>query len=96
MPGLTVSREAMPRTSTILRELNALFSRRLHIEVPSPDTDLIESGLLDSLQLVELLLNIEQDFGCRIPVDEVELDDLRSLGRLARLVASRTSLAAAA
>ena len=34
--------------------LYRLFAERLHIEVPSADTDLIETGLLDSLRLVEL------------------------------------------
>ncbi|HEX6320330.1 MAG TPA: phosphopantetheine-binding protein [Burkholderiales bacterium] len=77
--------------ASIIDELSALFDEALHIEVPSPDTDLIDSGLLDSLQLVQLLLQIEERMGARIPLDEVELDDLRSVGRLARVVAQRSS-----
>jgi acyl carrier protein len=73
----------------LIGELNALFDEALHIEVPSPDTDLIESGLLDSLQLVQLLLHIEERMGTRIPLEEVELDDLRSVGRLAELIAQK-------
>ena len=76
----------------IIRDLNALFSDALHIDVPSPDTDLIDSGLLDSLQLVQLLLHIEQQLGLRIALDEVELDDLRSVGRLAHVIAARSPL----
>jgi hypothetical protein len=33
-------------------------SERPAINVPSPDTDLVESGLLDSPQLVQLLLHV--------------------------------------
>jgi D-alanine--poly(phosphoribitol) ligase subunit 2 len=77
--------------ASIIDELSALFDEALHIEVPSPDTDLIDSGLLDSLQLVQLLLQIEERMGARIPLDEVELDDLRSVGRLARVIAQRSS-----
>ena len=66
-----------------------LFAEKLNVEVPAADTDLIESGLLDSLRLVELLLEIEASLGCRIPVDEIDLDDLRSVSRIARLVAVR-------
>lgn len=66
-----------------------LFAEKLNIEVPSTDTDLIETGLLDSLRLVELLLEIEASLGCRIPVDEIDLDDLRSVSRIAKLIAAR-------
>lgn len=73
----------------LIDELNALFDQALHIEVPSPDTDLIDSGLLDSLQLVQLLLHIEERLGTRIPLEDVELDDLRSVARLANLIAEK-------
>lgn len=79
----------MQATPSIVDELNALFAEALHIEVPGPDTDLIASGLLDSLQLVQLLLQIEERMGKRIPLDEVDLEDLRSVGRLADLIAQR-------
>jgi methoxymalonate biosynthesis acyl carrier protein len=74
---------------SIVGSLNLLLAEKLHLEVPGPDTDLIESGLLDSLQLVELLVQIEQQMGCRIPLDEVDFDDLRSVARIARLVEAR-------
>jgi len=82
----------MPRNPSIVGDLNTLFSEQLHIEVPGPDTDLIESGLLDSLQLVQLLLHIEERMGTRIPLDEIELDDLRTVTRLARLIAGKAEL----
>jgi len=50
------------------------------------DVDLLKTGLLDSLQLVYLLLLIEEEFGRRISLEAIELDDLRSLARLAELV----------
>ena len=73
----------------IIQQLDAMFFESLHIRVPSPHTDFIETGMLDSLQLVELLLQLEQRFGFRIMIDDIELDDLRTLARLARLVAAR-------
>ena len=76
-------------TDPLVRDLRALFTDKLNIDVPSADADLIESGLLDSLRLVELLLEIEAGLGHRIPIDEIELDDLRSVARIARLIASR-------
>jgi methoxymalonate biosynthesis acyl carrier protein len=85
----------MQQPPTIVRDVAALFRDKLGIEVPSPECDLIESGLLDSLRLVELLLEIEASLGCRIPIDEIELDDLRSVRRIARLIAARTRARAA-
>ena len=73
----------------IVHELGRLFAGRLHIEIPSPETDLIETGLLDSLRLVELLLHLEASLGFRIALDEIDLDDLRSVKRIARLLAAR-------
>lgn len=75
-------------TSAIVRDLGALFEK-LDLEVPSADADLIDSGLLDSLRLVELLLHIEGTLGCRIPLEDIDLDDLRSVNRIARLIAGR-------
>jgi D-alanine--poly(phosphoribitol) ligase subunit 2 len=53
----------------------------------TPDTDLLETGVLDSLQFVELLLQLERRFGLRVKVEDINLDDLRTLERIARLVA---------
>ncbi len=77
-------------TDVFVERLRALFLESLHIEGPSADTDLFETGMLDSLQLVELLLQLEQQFGFRIKIDDIELDDLRTLARIAGLLAART------
>ena len=81
----TVSAAADP---AIVERLGALFAQSFHIEVPSPDTDLLESGILDSFQFVELLAQLEEHFGLRLRIDDIELDDLRTLARIARMVAA--------
>jgi acyl carrier protein len=67
-------------------QLNSLFIDKLNVRVPTPETDLIASGLLDSLQIVELVAQIEQQFGLRIDLERVDFDDLRSLAGIARLI----------
>lgn len=84
----------MQANATLVRNLTALFRDKLFIDVPSADTDLISSGLIDSLQLVQLLLHIESELGHRIALDEIELDDLRSVTRLAGAISAKTAVAA--
>jgi len=74
--------------NAIIERLGTLFVESFHIEVPSPDTDLLETGILDSFQFVELLFELEQRFGFRIKIENIDLDDLRTLARIARLVAA--------
>jgi acyl carrier protein len=73
--------------SELVNKIAAIFSQHLNIEAPSSETDLLVTGTLDSLALVELLLRLEQNFGVRISVDDLELDDFRSLDSIARFVA---------
>jgi methoxymalonate biosynthesis acyl carrier protein len=83
-------------THAIIERLGAVFVESLHIEVPSADTDLLESGILDSFQMVQLLLELEQRFAFRIKLEDIDLDDLRTLSRIARLVAANGAAAGAA
>ena len=73
---------------TIIERLGALFTERFHIGAPSADTDLLETGILDSFQFVELLFQLEQHFGLRVSIDDIDIEDLRTLERIARLVAA--------
>jgi D-alanine--poly(phosphoribitol) ligase subunit 2 len=73
-------------TDAIIGRLGAIFVECLHIEAPPSDVDLFESGIVDSLQLVELLLQLERRFGVQIAIESIDLDKLRTLGRIARLV----------
>ena len=62
------------------------FLERVHIEIPSVDTDLFETGSLDSLAFVELLLYMEQEFGITVSLEEVEFDTFRSVEKIAEFL----------
>jgi D-alanine--poly(phosphoribitol) ligase subunit 2 len=70
----------------IIERLAAIFLENLNIEAPPPETDLFENGIIDSLQVVELLLQLERRFGVRIAIDDIDLENFRTLERIARLV----------
>jgi methoxymalonate biosynthesis acyl carrier protein len=69
--------------------LTELFARALHVDGPTPDIDLFETGVLDSLAFVELLLQLEHQFGVTTSVDDLEIDNFRSIARIAVFVAAR-------
>lgn len=64
--------------------IGLIFRDALAIEVPAPSSDLFDSGLLDSLALVTLLFEVEQQFAIALPLDDI--DSLRSIERIAALV----------
>jgi D-alanine--poly(phosphoribitol) ligase subunit 2 len=66
-----------------------VFVEALTIQVPSVDTDLVETGLLDSLALVELLFAIEQRFGVDLALGELDIENFRSVERIAAFLATQ-------
>jgi methoxymalonate biosynthesis acyl carrier protein len=75
----------------LTREIAQLINDQLLVEVGSPDDDLLASGVLDSLTLVQLLFDLERRFGVTIPLEELEIDDFRSINSIASLVQARSS-----
>ncbi len=67
----------------------ALLATEIQTPVPSPNTDLVETGLLDSLKLVTLLSLIENRFGIQISPDDLDLENFRSVARIANFLQSR-------
>jgi acyl carrier protein len=66
-----------------------LFSEKLNIEVASVETDLMETGVLDSLAFVELLLYLEQKFGVNVSLENLDLENFRSIASIANFIESR-------
>ena len=72
-------------------KINAVFVQHLHVQPPSPDMDLIENGMIDSLTLVELIARLEQEFSIRIPLADVDLNHFRSIDRIDQFVQMKLS-----
>ena len=70
-------------SESVAAEVADIFSQKLQIDVPTYDTDLFEAGILDSLQLVELLLELEKAFSVRISLGDTDLENFRSIERIA-------------
>lgn len=76
----------MSEITTVESQIARFFVDRIAVDVPSTDTDLFETAVLDSLAFVDLLLYLEQQFGLRVSLEDVELDSFRSINKIAELV----------
>ena len=75
----------------IQKELIALFSERLTVDVPSEETNLFESGILDSQKIVELMVLIEEQFQTQIEIVDFEIENFCCVKRIADLILRRKS-----
>lgn len=76
----------MVRPGSLQQRIQAIFNQRLQVEIPAVDIDLFETGLIDSLVFVDLLLALEEEFSMEITLDRVNLDDFRSITRIADFI----------
>ncbi len=88
---MTADPRVCDRITRVIRET-------LGVEVPSHDTDLIDSGLLDSLGLVTLIVDVEQDLADQAGITVTLGDDravsarhspFRTVGSLAEYALER-------
>jgi len=71
----------------LTERIGRLLANALHIDVPASDTDLFEAGVLDSLAFVELLVQLEREFGVVVAAADIEVEHFRTIERIACFVA---------
>ena len=77
------------RAADLEPALSAIFRDNLQLDVPALDTDVIDTGILDSIAFVNLIVAIEEQLGIVVAVEEIELDDFRTIASIARHLARR-------
>jgi methoxymalonate biosynthesis acyl carrier protein len=80
----------MPGNDALKARITRLFAERLNLDVPSADTDLFESGALDSMAFVELLARLETEFGIDVALGDLAMDNFRSIEKIAGFVEERS------
>jgi acyl carrier protein len=81
-----------PETAVLEDKITRILRDHLAIDVPTPETDLIATGAIDSLALVDLLVRIEESLGIAISLEDLDLRDLRSVRTIVALVSRRLAL----
>ena len=83
----------MPDLENVRRKILEIFVERFDTRIASAEVDLLEERLVDSLKIVDLVLELEQRFGVELVFEDLEIEDFRTIAPLAERV-RRTSPAA--
>ena len=81
----------MDDPSALEARIRQVFRDKLKLDVPSVDTDLFETAVLDSMVFVDLLLHLEREFGVTVALEDIEFDHFRSIEQIAEFVANRVA-----
>ena len=71
-------------TSSVEQSIITFFKQHLHVDVLSPEHDLIEAGILDSLMIVDLVSP---------SLEDLEVENFATVARVAALVTAHNSRA---
>jgi len=77
----------MPEMNALEADIARIFEQQLGLVVPEADTDLFQTGVLDSLSFVNLLLELEKRFKIAVTLDDLELEKFQSIRGIAAFIA---------
>ena len=80
----------MQTLDKLQQQIIDIFAERFETRLDSPEIDLLDTGIVDSVRIVELVLEIEERFGVSLPFEELEIEDFRTVPRLAERIARTT------
>ena len=67
-------------------KIMTVLEQRSGITVPSPETDLFNTGVLDSLTFLDLMLTIENEYGIRISFESLDMQTLNSVNGICEYI----------
>lgn len=76
----------MNQQTLIRTNITSIVCKTLTLETIPFEKDLIDSGLLDSLSLIQLMVALEEEFNIRIEPEELDFEDYRSVKSMADMI----------
>lgn len=76
--------------------LRAFILRSVRVPTLGDDEDLFESGIVNSLFAVQLMTFVEKTFAIEVAMEDLEIDNFRSLNATTGFVLSKNGVHAAA
>src|SRR6185437_8429843 len=77
------------KSNPVKERLSTLFAEELHVDVPDSGVDLLATARLDSLGVVELIMHIEKEFAIRVELEDLELENFRTIDSIAAFISAR-------
>jgi acyl carrier protein len=74
--------------AAVQKKIATIFEGNLNVQVPAIESDLFDTGVLDSVTFVDLLLHLEREFGVKCSLEDLDLENFRSIGRIAAFICS--------
>ena len=84
----------MEKLEKLQQHIVDIFAEHFETRLPSEEIDLLETGLVDSIKIIELVLELEQRFGVSLPFEELEIEDFRTVAKLAERITRTAAVAA--
>lgn len=79
----------MSEQNSVRQRLIKIFEDDLGLEAPSADADLFNSGILDSLAFVDMLLRIESAFDIALSLDTIDFDNFQTVDGIVGFIESQ-------
>lgn len=76
----------MNQQAPIQMKVTTTVCNTLTLETIAYEEDLIDSGLLDSLSLVQLIVALEEEFNIRIEPEKLDFEDYRSVKSMTEMI----------
>ena len=80
------------RDVTLESRVQRIFAEYLDLDI-DVDTEVIETGIIDSIAFVQLLFALENEFGVKVGVASLDLEDFASVARIAQFLSAATEAA---
>ena len=77
----------MSDVQRVEQQIAEIFLHRFDLKIESSDVDLLETRLLDSLRIVDFVLELEQRFHVSLPFETLEVEHFRTVAQIAARIA---------
>lgn len=76
----------LDQQTNIQAHVTSIVCKTLTIETIAFEEDLFDSGVLDSLSMVQLMVALEDEFNIRIEPEDLDFEDYRSVKSMTEMV----------
>ena len=73
------------------QRIRTLLCDRLQIEPPARDEDLFQSGSLDSLSFVDMIVALEEEFSLHVSLEQIIPDNFRTIAAISAYIESQNA-----